>query len=297
MFEIAALTCLGILYLSEGLSKKRKTPGYSWCFLEIDGRRAAISIIKDKLIVPRKDCAMQLPSALHTPRTPSQSPSSLKLPPLPPHLTAYQPPDKGFFKLPNELIDSAVLNGQLLALYTVIARHINYLTQFAFISLDHLQKLLQWSRNTVIKHIKALEKLGYIHVIRQHIPGKTSNEVNIYRLTRPVEKNEQHQEDNPYETYEAFEAKLAEICGLNPQLKAHAKKLQPVAEELWEAGYKLYHLLPALDYWRAVDWRGTTHPESRPNPENILTEIERIRSWAQEKSWYTPGEYRSSIFR
>lgn len=91
---------------------------------------------------------------------------------------------------PFYMIDQAILidydlNVYEIALYNVIAWHINQESGLAWPSYPRLIELGHMARATVAKYLKSLEAKGLIEIIRRCKPGSKERAVNQYRLRNP----------------------------------------------------------------------------------------------------------------
>lgn len=86
--------------------------------------------------------------------------------------------------------------------------------------------------------------------------------------------------------YLAFKKKFFEITGKNPDLKLHQDEVDPLAVELWSAGYRVSDLEKVAEY---CSWM--TNP---PHPKQIVQYIEAARNadtgyrpqdWMNHKEW------------
>jgi hypothetical protein len=85
----------------------------------------------------------------------------------------------------NAVIDVLRLVPQELSLYTVLARHVNHKTGWAWPSLRRLSELTGLARGTVIKYLRSLEEKNLIFVLRRWRRDKKQRLVNLYRLLDP----------------------------------------------------------------------------------------------------------------
>lgn len=78
-------------------------------------------------------------------------------------------PEGNWFRVPNRLIDGCgrVLGPSGIAVYCVLARYANNLTQEAFPSHKQIAQKVGISRRTVIRKIKKLQELGLIKDIKR----------------------------------------------------------------------------------------------------------------------------------
>ena len=108
------------------------------------------------------------------------------------HLTVpYIPPTEQYFKVDNALIDSGALSMQELAVYIVIARHINAKTQECFLGMQTIADKLNCMPKTARRYRDSLAEKGYIAVEKRYNPKKKQHfHPTIYRLTRPTSLDE-----------------------------------------------------------------------------------------------------------
>jgi hypothetical protein len=90
-----------------------------------------------------------------------------------------------FTMIYNFVIDHYHLCPQELALYTVIARHINRKTGVAWPSYARLCALTGMARGTISKYLKSLESKRLIQITRRWQTGSKARATNLYRLLDP----------------------------------------------------------------------------------------------------------------
>lgn len=92
-----------------------------------------------------------------------------------------------FTRIPNAIIDESKLNPYQFQLFSIIVRKTDGWCKVEDgISLSQFQKMVTFSKNTIIKTLRQLEELGYIEIIAHFDSEKKIHSYNTYKVSQGV---------------------------------------------------------------------------------------------------------------